>query len=163
MYLQRWIQHDLPNIVILQAHVFFGGQKINGNHQRQVSPTSDINPPSPPDWKEGYAEFKHTKVPGERSKNGSFFLFGRWKKRCNKMDRVYHVDVRSLLFIHVNTINLLFIFVYLYLYQYVPINGCTLINVPGPQMVWSPHTHTPTVLECFVRYTITQEVHRLGI
>ena len=28
----------------------------------QVSPTSDINPPSPPDWKEGYAEFKHTKV-----------------------------------------------------------------------------------------------------
>lgn len=59
------------------------------------------------------------------------------------MDRVYHVDVRSLLFIHVNTINLLFIFVYLYLYQYVPINGCTLINVPGPQMVWSPPTHTP--------------------
>eukprot|EP00913_Durusdinium_trenchii_P023048 g21641.t1 len=27
----------------------------------EVSPTSDINPPSPPDWKEGYAEFKHTK------------------------------------------------------------------------------------------------------
>lgn len=28
----------------------------------EVSPTSDINPPSPPDWTEGYAEFKHTKV-----------------------------------------------------------------------------------------------------
>ena len=28
----------------------------------EVSPTSDINPPSPPDWKEGYAEFKHTKA-----------------------------------------------------------------------------------------------------
>eukprot|EP00439_Symbiodinium_sp_Y106_P083347 s278_g23.t1 len=27
----------------------------------EVSPTSDINPPSPPDWNEGYAEFKHTK------------------------------------------------------------------------------------------------------
>ncbi|CAE6963250.1 cobD [Symbiodinium sp. CCMP2456] len=27
----------------------------------KVSPTSDINPPSPPDWNEGYAEFKHTK------------------------------------------------------------------------------------------------------
>ena len=30
--------------------------------RQQVSPTSDINPPSPPDWNEGYAEFKHTKA-----------------------------------------------------------------------------------------------------
>ena len=85
MYLQRWIQHDLPNIVILQAHVFFGGQKIHGNHQRQVSPTSDINPPSPPDWKEGYAEFKNTKVPGERSKNGRFIDLGLAKDTAHTM------------------------------------------------------------------------------
>lgn len=26
----------------------------------EVSPTSDVNPPTPPDWKQGYAEFKKT-------------------------------------------------------------------------------------------------------
>ncbi|CAK9001321.1 unnamed protein product [Durusdinium trenchii] len=53
---------------------------LDAGARRQVSPTSDINPPSPPDWKEGYAEFKHTKARAQS--------IGRIWSLCSKDERI---------------------------------------------------------------------------